>query len=140
MTTYVRGEHDVLSNFFPCRLEYEGQIYNSAEHLYQSKKAIHHGFYALDRQIKRAHNASRAKQLSNSIKRIDRQWEENKAFIMSEILKIKFQQCECFRDRLMATKGYIAHNVPDEFWGTGRRGKGQNVFGLLLAALRLSVS
>lgn len=140
MITYVKGEHDVLSNFYPCQLEYEGQNYHSAEHLYQCKKAIHHGFYALERHIRRAHNAKRAKQLSNSIRRTSSHWDENKALLMSEILKIKFQQCKLFRDTLMQTTGYIAHDVPDSFWGTGVRGKGQNVFGLLLATLRLSVS
>ena len=66
--------------------------------------------------------------------------EEIKPIVMAEILKIKFVQCDEFRQKLMRTNGYIAHNVNDNFWGTGKDGKGMNVFGTLLAALRLGVN
>ncbi|VDH92966.1 Hypothetical predicted protein [Mytilus galloprovincialis] len=52
-------------------------------------------------------------------------WEDQKPLVMAEILKLKFLQCKAFRDRLTSTSGYINHNVPDEFWGTGRKGKGK---------------
>lgn len=68
---YVKGEHDVLSNFYPCKLVYEGKTYNSAEHIYQSQKAQHHRLYAIDREIRRSRSAKQAKQISKSIRR---QW------------------------------------------------------------------
>ena len=70
----------------------------------------------------------------------DSEWEDKRPILMAEILKIKFQQCQHFCDTLLQTSGYIAHIVTDSIWGTCHNGRGQNVFGLLLAALRLSVS
>ena len=42
MITYVNGQNDVLSNFFLSSLEYDGDVFKSAEHLYQSRNAIFH--------------------------------------------------------------------------------------------------
>lgn len=67
-------------------------------------------------------------------------WEDIRLIVMADILKIKFVRCVEFRDTLIKSSGYLCHNVKDSFWGTGHDGKGQNVFGLLLAALRLSIS
>lgn len=139
MITYLKGEHDGLTNFYPCKLVYEGKTYNSAEHIYESQKGQHHRLYAIDREIRRSRSAKQAKQISKSI-RTDSEWEDRRPILMAEILKIKFQQCQHFHDTLLQTSGYIAHIVTDSFWGTGHNGRGQNVFGLLLAALRLSVS
>ncbi|CAG2246805.1 unnamed protein product [Mytilus edulis] len=89
-------------------------------------------------QIKQLSDSKKAKMLSKKLK-TRKSWEDQKPLVMAEILKLKFLQCKAFRDRLTSTSGYINHNVPDEFWGTGRKGKGKNVFGLLLAALRLGI-
>lgn len=138
MITYVKGKTDVLSNFYPVLLNNNGITFKSAEHMYQSQKAIFHEEYELNAKIIIAHNAQNAKKLSKSIKTCV-EWEQMKPIVQAEILKIKFVQFEEFRDILMASEGYIAHNVCDTFWGTGFDGKGHNVFGLLLAALRLGV-
>lgn len=135
MITYVKGVHDILSNFYQTPLYFHGDTFKSAEHLYQSRKAIFHDLLEMDDLIRLAPDAKEAKKLSKQIV-TKQQWEDLKPIIMGEILKIKFIQCEEFRQRLLSTHGYINHNVNDDFWGTGKNGKGQNVFGLLLAALR----
>ncbi|CAC5400572.1 unnamed protein product [Mytilus coruscus] len=139
MITYVKGEHDVLSNFYLNQLSYEDYTYPSAEHLYQCIKCDHHQDYELLHKIKQVSDAKAAKIMSKRLK-TNKSWENQKPLVMAEILKLKFIQCKDFRDKLTSTSGYINHNVPDEFWGTGRKGKGKNVFGLLLAALRLGVA
>ena len=139
MITYVKGEQDVLSNFYPTPIEFDRDIFKSAEHLYQSRKAIYHLQLDIDDEIRNSPTAKDAKKLSKRIK-TDKQMEEIKPIVMAEILKIKFVQCDEFRQKFMSTNGYIAHNVNDNFWGTGKDGKGMNVFGTLLAALRLGVN
>jgi len=54
MIVYIKGENDVLSNFYPCNLEFDNDVFKSAEHLYQSKKAIYHERYDLDDDIRSA--------------------------------------------------------------------------------------
>lgn len=141
MIIYIRGKNDVMSNFFPCLLEFNGTTYASAEHLYQTKKAVFHDRPDVELAIMNAKDAREAKKEGGNIQSIDSEWEDIKPIVMAEILKIKFLQCSLFRETLMESKGYLAHNVEDKFWGTGgHKSKGQNVFGLLLAALRASVS
>ena len=135
MITYVKGVHDILSNFYQTPLYFDGDTFKSAEHLYQSSKAVVHDLLEMDDLIRLAPDAKEAKKLSKQIV-TKQQWEDLKPIIMGEILKIKFIQCEEFRQRLLSMQGYIKHNVNDDFWGTGKNGKGQNVFGLLLATLR----
>ena len=40
---YFHGENDVFSNFYPSPLRLNGLVFRTAEHLYQYKKAEHHG-------------------------------------------------------------------------------------------------
>jgi len=88
MITYVKGEKDVLSNFYPTMLEFDGDIFKSAEHIYQSRKAIFHEMYELDDHIRNAPDAKTAKKLSKEIKTNDT-WEQIQLIVMAEILKIK---------------------------------------------------
>jgi predicted NAD-dependent protein-ADP-ribosyltransferase YbiA (DUF1768 family) len=92
--------------------------------------------YNLDDQIRNALTAKEAKTIANQIK-VNETWKELRPVIMAEILKIKYTQCADFRGKLTNSKGYLDQNVKCSFWGTGPDGKGQNVFGLLLAALRI---
>ncbi|VDI04848.1 Hypothetical predicted protein [Mytilus galloprovincialis] len=90
MITYVKGKTDVLSNFYPVLLNNNGITFKSAEHMYQSQKAIFHEEYELNAKIIIAHNAQNAKKLSKSIKTCV-EWEQMKPIVQAEILKIKLQ-------------------------------------------------
>jgi ribA/ribD-fused uncharacterized protein len=138
MVIKVTGAEDPLSNFYPTLLQFDGDTFKSAKHIYQSRKAIFHEMYDLDDQIRHAPTAKEAKTIANQIK-VNETWEEVRPVIMAEILKIKYTQCADFREKLTNSKGYLDHNVKSSFWGTGPDGKRQNVFGLLLAALRIGV-
>ena len=75
-----------MSNFYPTPIEFDGDIFKSAEHLYQSRKAIYHLQLGIDDEIR---NAPTAKMLSKRIK-TEKQREDIKLIVMAEILKIKF--------------------------------------------------
>ena len=135
MITYVKGVHvhDIMSIFYQTALYFDSDTFKSAEHIYQSRKIIFHDLLEMDDLIRLVPDAKEAKKFSKQIV-TKQQCEDLKPIIMGEILRINFIQCEEFR--LLSTQGYIKHNVNDDFWGTGKNGKGHNVFGLLLAALR----
>jgi ribA/ribD-fused uncharacterized protein len=138
MVIKVTGAEDPLSNFYPSLLQFDGDTFKSAEHIYQSRKAIFHEMYDLDDEIRHAPTAKEAKTIANQIK-VNETWEELRPVIMAKLLKIKYTQCADFRGKLTNSKGYLDQNVKGSCWGTGPDGKGQNVFGLLLAALRIGV-
>lgn len=78
-------------------LEFDNDVFKSAEHLYQSRKAIYHERHDLDDDIRSAPDVKTSKSISKEIK-IEKIWEDIKPIVMGEILKIKFQQCTEFRD------------------------------------------
>ena len=97
MITYVKGVHEILSNFSQTPLFFNGDTFKSAEHIYQSRKAIFHDVLEIDDLIRLA---KEAKKLSKQIV-TKQQWEDLKPIIMGEILKIKFIQCEEFRQKTL---------------------------------------
>ena len=114
MIVYIKGEKDILSNFYPCKLMYNGEIFNSAEHLYQSWKCLFHNNLKIDQEIRVARDGKTAKIISKKII-VSKEWDDIRPLVMAEILKLKFLQCEKFRKTLMNSSGYLSHNVHS--WG-----------------------
>lgn len=136
---YVKGPESEMSNFYPCRIKESDELFKSAEHLYQYKKAIFHNYSSLADYIKKANSAKEAKGLSKCIKKseLSSTWEKQKSEIMFNILCLKFEQVREFRIALLNTrKAKLVHNVVHDFWGTGYMGRGKNHFGELLMRLR----
>ena len=63
MITYVKGVHEILSNFSQAPLFFNGDTFKSAEHIYQSRKAIFHDLLEIDDLIRLAPDAKEAKKL-----------------------------------------------------------------------------
>lgn len=66
-------------------------------------------------------------------------WEEKKDDIMENILKLKFDQNEIIRKKLINTglRPIIEHNTKgDDYWGDGLNGKGKNKLGKILTKIR----
>jgi predicted NAD-dependent protein-ADP-ribosyltransferase YbiA (DUF1768 family) len=56
---------------------------------------------------------------------------------MLEVLAVKFDQCEKFRNYFCSTKNrQLIHNVADGFCGSGRNGWGKIIQGKLLMQFR----
>ena len=136
MITKVQGSKSILSNFYPCQISVGKTTFPSAEHYYQFRKAKHHHKISLSRRILAADNAYDAKALSKQI-RPNRSWQDQRLTFIQTVLQLKFDACPEFRQTLLATRGFIDHSVPDDFWGTGTvDATGANEFGLALARLR----
>jgi ribA/ribD-fused uncharacterized protein len=138
--TRFRGHYGFLSNFYMKPLAYNGELYTSAEHAYQSQKAwtiVDHQF------IKSAYTPSEAKKRAHSITIVD-SWEEIKVDVMKNVLRAKFAQE--FRGRpnhllrwLLETgqRELVEGNTwGDTYWGQCPLGNGENMLGKLLMLVR----
>jgi ribA/ribD-fused uncharacterized protein len=128
-----RGQYGFLSNFFDCGFQYDGKIYRTNEHFYQSHKP---SLEADKEIIRNAKNAYEAARLGRSCK-IKKNWEKIKVPIMKLGLSLKFDNPD-LKQMLLETgnQELIEGNKHgDVFWGVCN-GKGQNVLGQLLMSLR----
>lgn len=135
-----RGDDFYLSNFYPCPVRWDGEVWPSAEHAYQAAKAE----FREDKMAILRMTAGQAKRYSRKMKmRAD--FHNNKVGIMAKIVEAKFLAHRHLRLKLYATDGQpiVEYNTwHDNFWGQCTcdrcRGKieGQNHLGKILMKLR----
>ncbi|XP_062583223.1 uncharacterized protein LOC134244991 [Saccostrea cucullata] len=89
------GADDVLSNFFPCELNFCGVKHKSAEHAFQYTKALRCGDLDAANTIKDTDDALSALRLGKNIK-TNEQWESTKKEVMEDILENKCVQVPVF--------------------------------------------
>ena len=132
--TQFRRQFFFLSNMYPCKVKYDGLVFNSAEHAYQYAKAVtpEDKQYVLD-----AEDPFDSKKRGRKVrKRAD--WDDVKLSIMINVVWNKFAMNDDCREALMLTKGYdlIEDNWWDDtYWGICD-GKGENYLGRILMHLR----
>jgi ribA/ribD-fused uncharacterized protein len=128
-----RGEYEFLSNFYGCKVVFEGVCYHSAEHAYQAAKSTSPEVRA---KVAAIDYPGDAKKLGRRIQ-LRPDWEDIKLEVMEEILFYKFA-APALRAKLLNTgnKELIEGNTwGDTFWGVCG-GKGQNHLGKLLMKIR----
>lgn len=153
-----------FSNFSDHKIEYNGKIYPTVEHFFQSMKFVHTLSTPIDLEyaelIRQQSTPNKARILANQEKKtqypwqlelnkiiekyselgvkINPQWESVKVKIMYDILKLKLTQHEDVKKALLDTgDNILAENNPnDYFWGIGSDQTGQNILGRLLIELR----
>lgn len=136
--TRFAKEYRFLSNFHPCVISYEEEIYPTAEHLYQALKFPEGS--ALREKIRLAGTPNEAKKLGQS-KGIRKDWNELKVDVMHFVLRLKFAKVE-LKERLLATEDALlieGNWWGDTFWGcvqTNGKWTGYNWLGKLLMELR----
>jgi len=122
-----------LSNFLPCRVEWEGRVYRSAEAAYQSGK-----YPPAERDVFTTLEPDPAKQLSR-VKPYDAAaWERRKERVMGEVVWAKFSQNPELAANLLATGDRALEETNwwgDTFWGVAK-GEGKNVLGRILMETR----
>lgn len=133
MINEFRGKYYFLSNFYPCKVEWQGIVYENNESAFQSAKCINleqrKNFIGLD--------PSTAKRKGRRVK-LRNDWEEIKDQVMYEIVLNKFLQNEDLKDKLLRTgeeeliEGNIWH---DYYWGVCN-GRGKNKLGKILMQVR----
>ena len=138
MITLFRNDHFFLSNFYPCHVEYEGQIYPSAEHAYQAAKSLD---WKEREEIRKAATAREAKSLGRRLT-LRPDWLQIRDSAMSDILESKFSDSN-FKKMLLNTGNEFlveGNSWSDEYWGaveTTNGWRGQNKLGELLMSIRL---
>lgn len=131
------GDYQFLSNFEPCRVTYDGEIYSTVEHAYQAAKT-------LDTQqrevIRDCETASKAKRFGQRVLMRD-DWEKIKLGVMKELLEQKFSK-EPYKSKLLGTGTMDIEEGNwwgDTFWGVCE-GKGDNHLGKMLMQIREELS
>lgn len=127
------NEYEFLSNFYFCKITYDGLEYLSSESAYQAQKTLD-----LERRKDfQLYLASRAKRHGRKLK-LRPDWEQVKDRIMYEIVLAKFTQNEQLRIALLNTGDaeLIEGNTwGDTYWGV-YNGQGQNKLGKILMDVR----
>jgi len=121
--------YDFLSNFYASTVSFEGQLYPTVEHAYQSAKSLDLETRAT---IRKAKSPAEAKKLGQCVI-VRSDWNEIKLDIMRTLIKEKFEN-PFLRPLLLATDeaDLILNNKwNDKFWGVCR-GEGQNWLGKIL--------
>lgn len=114
------SEHVYCSNFSPCIMYYEGQLFTSAEHVYQVTKVKAIGYPRLAEAMMMMVNPYYLKKLGDSIDPTD-EWKD-KEEVMEKIIRAKFQQSSYHRGKLERdTHTGFFEMTSDRKWATGVR-------------------
>ena len=127
------GEYDFLSNFYQCRVAYEGLWYKNAEAAFQSAKTRM-------RELRKEFTdllPSQAKWLGRRIK-LREDWEQVKDEVMYQVVINKFAFNDNLKQKLLATGDAVlveGNTWNDTYWGVCD-GKGLNKLGEILMKVR----
>lgn len=137
------GDYRFLSNFWGCRIAYEGVVYPSTEHAYQAAKTLDEDeradilFYLDEKGKVHQTTAAQAKEAGKHVT-LRPDWEDVKISIMTKLVRQKFEQDDELRAKLLATgDAYLeeTNHWGDKFWGVCK-GVGRNELGKLLMRIR----
>lgn len=130
------GQYGFLSNLYPCEVLIDGKMFISAEHAYQYAKP---NKQAIKDYIQIAPLPRLAAIVGHGLFMYDvtYDWALIKVERMRQVLESKFSN-EVLRKKLLETGDavLIEGSKTDAFWGTGKRGAGKNMLGILLMELR----
>lgn len=127
------GDYEFLSNFYPCRVDWEGRIYQSSEGAYQSAKCVNES----ERDLFTSISAAQTKKLGRKIE-VREDWGKVKEGIMYDIVRTKFFQNPDIAQKLMETGDSLlveGNYWGDRYWGVCN-GEGQNKLGKILMKVR----
>lgn len=128
------NEYRFLSNFGPGQIEYEGEVYQTSEHLYQTLKTLDP---EEQKFVRISSTPGESKRRGKKITRRE-DWNEVKDEIMRMILGLKFSQNPHLMKKLLDTgdqKLIESNTWGDTYWGVCF-GNGQNKLGLMLQEVR----
>jgi ribA/ribD-fused uncharacterized protein len=131
------GDHRFLSNFYPCEVFFEGNIYPSVEHAYQAAKTLSQ---EERERIRSAKTPGDAKKLGRRVT-LQAGWDATRVGVMRELLRVKFSN-NVLKAMLLETgdADLVEGNFwGDHFWGICK-GRGKNNLGKLLMEIRKEVA
>lgn len=141
-----QSHHAFLSNFYPCKVNYNAKQYNSAEHAYQHSRAVFLGFLTTADSVLNANKAEEAKRAASNLPN-SKDWDATKQKVMKDIVQAKFSQNPELQNKLLNTGDYpLLEATYDSYWGCGlpltarklKQGEwhGKNYLGIILAECR----
>jgi ribA/ribD-fused uncharacterized protein len=131
------GRYRFLSNFYPAQIVLDGAVYPSVEHAYQARKT---DAQAVREVIRNAKTAGQAKALGRNVVLVP-DWDLIRVPVMLQLLQQKFSD-KVLRAELLDTGDaqLVEGNTwGDVFWGVCK-GRGENMLGKLLMAIRAEIS
>jgi len=129
---FMIGKYAFLSNYYPCKVPYEGIWYSNSEAAFQAQKEKS----PRRRKLYREAPPNIAKQMGRRAE-LREGWEIIKDKIMYEVVKAKFQHNSQLRQQLLeVTEPIVEDNTwNDTYWGKCN-GKGANKLGEILERVR----
>ena len=132
------GEYRFLSNFWPCRIEFEGQVFPTTEHAYQAGKT----FSKKEREqfttvVAPVLTAGQAKKAGAKVT-LRPDWRHINIDLMRELNFQKFSTNPELKEKLLATGDAVleeGNTWGDTFWGICN-GAGENWLGKVLMEVR----
>jgi len=132
------GIFEFLSNFFPCKVHYEGLDYPSVENAYQAAKWPEN-----KRQEFTLISAAQAKKLGKKAPKFNqKEWDEKKYNVMAILVLQKFLMNRELKEMLLATEdAYLeeTNHWGDTWWGVNEDGEGKNNLGHILMGVRETI-
>lgn len=137
------GEYRFLSNYYPCRIFYNGFQFTSVEAAFQSEKCVEPREFEKFTEL----SASEARRMGRSVS-LSKGWEERKVSVMRDLLHAKFLDNPDLLEKLLQTGDaqlIEKNHWHDNFWGSCTCSRcaerpHHNTLGQLLMELRDSVS
>lgn len=127
------AEYRWLSNYYLCRVEWDGRVYGSAEAAYHSGK-----YPVADRDVFTRLEPDPARKLSRTKPYDTAAWEIRKVPTMRAVVWAKFSQNPELATKLLATGSRHLEETNwwgDKIWGV-YRGEGQNLLGKIIMETR----
>lgn len=131
--TEFRGIYRFLSNFWPCEVLLDGELYSSVEHAYQAAKTMS---YEHRDKIRLAATAGNAKRMGRNVP-MRGDWDSIKLQVMLDLLRRKFTHRKLAALLLETSDAELieGNTWGDRFWGVCA-GIGENHLGKLLMQVR----
>ena len=125
-----------LSAYSKFGFELDGAEWPSVEHYYQGMK-FQEG--EIRESIRSADHPAKASKLAKANKKLVRKdWSEVRQVMMTRAVYTKCRTHQEIADMLLATgeQPIVETSMYDYYWGCGRDGRGHNIFGKVLMAVR----
>ena len=130
------GEYGFLSNLYRYSFEFEGRMWRSAEDAYQFGKPRDPAVAEWLITAPKPHLCAAAAHALFAFD-IYPDWQTKKVTRMAKVIDAKFTS-DVLAEKLLFTgdRMLIEESKTDAFWGTGKKGNGRNMLGILLMATR----